>query len=194
MCLRSRLLSEAVAALLTSHQGLDAVAAAPGDVVPMAAAEATVGVLVDTESAKTLKGVSPLGCPMIVLGRREQDVRGLHDVVTGLAIDVDIAELGDALRALARGDLQPAPRKTSSTHRGRRSTDGHDWLTPRELQVLELLAAASTASEIAKALDVSENTVRTHVQNLLAKLDASTQVDAVARARSLGLLETTRSR
>ena len=194
VCLRSRLLSEAVAALLRSEQALSAVAADAADVVSMAAGEQIAAVLLDGESAKALQEQQPIGRPVVVLGRREQDVHGLRDAVTSLPVDVDGAELADALRALVRGDLEPPIRARTSAQRGRRSTDALTWLTPREKQVLELVAAASTASEIATLLDVSEHTVRTHVQNLLAKLGATSKVEAVARARSMGLIEPGRAR
>jgi DNA-binding NarL/FixJ family response regulator len=54
-------------------------------------------------------------------------------------------------------------------------------LTPRELQVLGLLAAGRTNGGIAKELVISESTVKFHVKNILAKLGASSRADAVAK-------------
>ena len=62
---------------------------------------------------------------------------------------------------------------------------GHDALTPRELDVLRLLARGQTNLEIARTLMVREGTVKYHVKNLLRKLGATSRADAVARyARS----------
>jgi len=61
-------------------------------------------------------------------------------------------------------------------------------VTPRELAVLEHLAAGRSNKEIAAALHVSPNTVKTHVARLLEKLEAKRRTDAIARARELGIL------
>jgi DNA-binding CsgD family transcriptional regulator len=61
-------------------------------------------------------------------------------------------------------------------------------ISPRELTVLQHLAAGQSNKEIARALSVSPNTVKTHTARLYEKLGASRRTDAVARARELGLL------
>ena len=61
-------------------------------------------------------------------------------------------------------------------------------LSERELEVLRLLAAGLTYAEIAERLVVSLNTVRFHVKEVYGKLGVNRQAQAVARARSLGLL------
>lgn len=61
-------------------------------------------------------------------------------------------------------------------------------LSPRELAVLEALAAGQSNKEIARALDVSPNTVKTHIANLFAKLEVSRRTEAIARARVLGIM------
>ncbi|CAG4883668.1 ATP-dependent transcriptional regulator, MalT-like, LuxR family [Georgfuchsia toluolica] len=62
-------------------------------------------------------------------------------------------------------------------------------LTPKEREVLELLARNMSNKEVALALDVGEETVKWHVKNLFGKLDAGTRKHAVRRAQMLGLLE-----
>lgn len=64
-------------------------------------------------------------------------------------------------------------------------------LTRREREVLALLAAGASNMVIAERLDISVNTVRSHVQAVLGKLGAERRVAAVARAGVLGLLERT---
>ncbi len=61
-------------------------------------------------------------------------------------------------------------------------------ISPRELAVLQALAGGRSNKEIAIALDVSPNTVKTHVANLFEKLEARRRTDAINRARELGIL------
>ncbi len=56
-----------------------------------------------------------------------------------------------------------------------------DGLTPREREVLRLLAAGATNAQIANALTVSETTVKSHVKHILRKLRASNRAEAIAR-------------
>jgi LuxR family maltose regulon positive regulatory protein len=61
-------------------------------------------------------------------------------------------------------------------------------LTPKEREVLELLARNLSNKEIGLAMQVGEETIKWHMKNLLAKLDAGTRKQVVSRARILGLL------
>ena len=61
-------------------------------------------------------------------------------------------------------------------------------ISERELQVLELLAAGRSNKEIANHLNLSPNTVKTHVANLFGKLEAKRRTEAISRARELGIL------
>jgi DNA-binding CsgD family transcriptional regulator len=61
-------------------------------------------------------------------------------------------------------------------------------LTGRECQMLERLAAGETNKEIARILDLSPSTVKTHVANLYAKLEVGRRTQAIQKARDLGLL------
>ncbi|MFK8024714.1 MAG: response regulator [Ilumatobacter sp.] len=61
-------------------------------------------------------------------------------------------------------------------------------LTPREREVLELLAGAATAEAIAIRLNLSIHTVRTHIAGVLTKLHATSQLEAVVIAQRSGLV------
>lgn len=61
-------------------------------------------------------------------------------------------------------------------------------ISPRELAVLEELAAGRSNKEIAQRLDVSPNTIKTHTARLFEKLGARRRTDAINKARELGLL------
>lgn len=62
-------------------------------------------------------------------------------------------------------------------------------LTPKEREVLELLARNLSNKEIALAMQVGEETIKWHMKNLFAKLDAGTRKQVVQRARILGLVD-----
>lgn len=61
-------------------------------------------------------------------------------------------------------------------------------LTPRELVVLDLLAAGLTAASIGRRLDIAERTVQKHLQRIYRKLGAADRLGAVYRAQLLGLV------
>lgn len=61
-------------------------------------------------------------------------------------------------------------------------------ITERECEVLRLLAAGRSNKEIALALEVSPNTVKTHIARLFEKLEASRRTEAILKARELGLI------
>jgi DNA-binding NarL/FixJ family response regulator len=109
--------------------------------------------------------------------------------------DAGPEQLVHAIRVVAGGDALLAP---SVTRRlidelvvpGRRRVETvHelDELTPRELEVLQLVAQGLSNAEIAGRLFVEETTVKTHVSRLLAKLDLRDRVQAVVLAYELGL-------
>jgi len=61
-------------------------------------------------------------------------------------------------------------------------------ITPREMEILEAIAAGLSTREIAARLFVSENTVKTHSSRLFDKLDARRRTQAVQNAREAGLI------
>jgi LuxR family maltose regulon positive regulatory protein len=64
-----------------------------------------------------------------------------------------------------------------------------DSLTPREVEILRLVAAGATNQQIADHLVVSVGTVKGHLNHILSKLEARNRTEAVARARALNLLQ-----
>ncbi len=67
-----------------------------------------------------------------------------------------------------------------------------DWIEPlseRELEVLQLIAEGLSRQEIASQLVLSLNTVKTHARNIYSKLGVNNQMQAVGKARGLGLLD-----
>jgi DNA-binding NarL/FixJ family response regulator len=114
--------------------------------------------------------------------------------------DAPTAELVQAVRAVAAGDavLSPAVTRRLLDQVGRRlpaavtqSPAALAQLTDRERDVLGLLAGGLSNSEIARALVVSEATVKTHVSNLLGKLGLRDRVQAVIYAYETRLITPT---
>jgi DNA-binding NarL/FixJ family response regulator len=96
--------------------------------------------------------------------------------------DANVQEFVDAVRRTVSGEtvfpngyrrfIRPKPAYEEMT----------DSLSNRELQVLALLAEGASSRRIAEALDISPNTVRTHVQSVLTKLQVHSRLQAVAFA------------
>jgi LuxR family maltose regulon positive regulatory protein len=84
--------------------------------------------------------------------------------------------------------LQAAAREASVSEREGRPSPLIEPLTEREREVLRLIAAGRSNPEIAELLYLSLNTVKWHARNLYGKLNVGNRVQAVARARELGLL------
>jgi LuxR family maltose regulon positive regulatory protein len=99
-------------------------------------------------------------------------------------------ELGGVLDALDRGaDAQREQARGEKMLRTLRRTTSNDGpLTPRELEVVRLVAAGLSNSEIADRLVISPHTAHRHVANVLKKLDATSRTGAVTRASALGLI------
>jgi DNA-binding NarL/FixJ family response regulator len=104
--------------------------------------------------------------------------------------DQDIVE---AVRRTMRGQSFLYPSAVSTlvkdfVERGRED-EQFDVLTPRELQVLKLIAEAYTSKEIAKELFISVKTVERHRQNILDKLGMSDRVELTRYAIRRGLIQ-----
>jgi len=105
-------------------------------------------------------------------------------------------QLVTAIRVVAGGEALLAPSVTSRlieqfarTRAARRDPPpGLDDLTPRELEVVKLVARGMSNAEIAAALVISDTTVKTHVARLLAKLGLRDRVQAVVLAYESGLV------
>jgi len=93
-------------------------------------------------------------------------------------------ELLDTVRAVHAGRKSMSPEV--SFELAEHATD--DALTPAEIRVLRLIAQGNANKEIARAMDIGEQTVKWHLKNVFFKLNAASRKHAVDRARLLGLL------
>jgi LuxR family maltose regulon positive regulatory protein len=102
-------------------------------------------------------------------------------------IDSDASEGQGPLRIFAADLLtrihqQEAPRPSIASRSGRQS------LTDRECKIVAFIAGGQSNKEIARALGVAPETIKTHIKRIFVKLSAETRAQAVVRAQSLGLL------
>ena len=113
-----------------------------------------------------------------------------------IALAVDDADLANRLAAILggvthirlaapgeRADVTVISQEASGDH-----AELDQPLTPREIQVLALVAQGASNKEIARRLGISVHTAKFHVGQLLDKLDAIGRTDAVAHAARLGVL------
>lgn len=107
-------------------------------------------------------------------------------------------QLAEAIRLVSRGDALLAPEVTRSLIEAfARTPDSstpapaqlRNTLTPREIEVLALLARGASNAEIAEELFISEATVKTHVSHILTKLGLRDRTQAVVLAYESGLVE-----
>ena len=116
---------------------------------------------------------------------------GASGYVLKSAADTDIV---DAVRSAMRGDSYLYPSAVTAlvrdyVERGGRGEEEFDVLTPRELEVLKLIAEANTSKEIADKLFISLKTVDRHRQNILEKLGMSDRVELTRYAIRRGLIQ-----
>jgi DNA-binding NarL/FixJ family response regulator len=115
---------------------------------------------------------------------------GASGYVLKRAADTDLI---DAIQAVARGEQFVSPDTERSVIKewleGSRDERLADPLTPRELDVVKLIAEAHTNKQIAEALHVSEKTVESHRANVLSKLGMRDRVELVRYAIRRGLVE-----
>lgn len=147
-----------------------------------------------------------------MLKRAQPEIKVL--ILTGVDADVEIMraleagadgyvlkqvspnELLHALRAIGAGEAYLQPLVTKNLIRKMRAPAAraetaapHPALTARECEVLQLMATSATYKEIAAQLVISEETVRSHAKNILAKLDQPNRAQAVMAALRQGLID-----
>ena len=104
--------------------------------------------------------------------------------------DADATQLLAALRAVTQGLVTIAPTLADSLFPQVQLSPPSlvETLTPRESEVLQLLAEGLPNKTIALRLDISEHTVKFHVNAIMSKLNAQSRTEAVVRATQLGLI------
>lgn len=135
----------------------------------------------------TLRPTATPAVALLVDPTRLEDVFALG-VLGALPRDASVATMRSALHATARGLVV----MDAGFHRVRatapRVDEGGDALTPREVEVLALLATGLPNKLIAHHLGISEHTAKFHVTAVMTKLGAQSRTDAVIRAARRGMV------
>jgi DNA-binding NarL/FixJ family response regulator len=149
------------------------------------------------EATQRLTAVAPLA-RVLVLTVFVDDQHIMDALLAGacgyVLKDAPIEQIVEGIRAAARGESLISPRIATRLVRrvrepgkiDRQATT--DVLTPRELEVLELVARGLDNSEIAQALYLSQHTVKNHVSTILNKLQVENRIQAAVRAVRGGLV------
>ena len=149
------------------------------------------------EITRRLKEVLPAVRVLILTFHEDESL--LHEAIKGGAAGYIVkraaeSELIDAIRAVWRGDLYIHPIMTRALFKDltaspvSNKTPGES-LTPREIEILRLIAQGYTNRQTAEALSISVRTVESHRGNLMDKLNLRSRVGLVRYAKEHGLIE-----
>jgi DNA-binding NarL/FixJ family response regulator len=180
-----------------AEDGADAVKKALAEDVDLAILDVSMPKTTGIQAAEELRKRKPeLKILMLSMYDSEQFLfeslkAGASGYVLKSDADQDIVE---AVRRTLRGQsfLYPSAIATlvkDFVERGRGENEEFDVLTPRELQVLKLIAEAYTSKQIAEELVISVKTVERHRQNILDKLGMSDRVELTRYAIRRGLIQ-----
>ena len=152
--------------------------------------------LVDLEGETSLTMEGPISVPGVALIDKPGPAWAAHAIRSGvkaiLARESGAEEIVPAVTAVYAGFvlLDPAVgTEMAEQIRGRTQVDSSsESLTPRELEVLAMLAEGLGNREIASRLGVSDHTIKYHISSILDKLGASTRTEAVTTGLRMGLI------
>jgi DNA-binding NarL/FixJ family response regulator len=144
------------------------------------------------DAAAAIRGIRP-AAKMIFLTREDTDAARFAAVQSGASAFLHksraAAEVVAAIRDVARGKMLITPRTIATLITKRRSIEAQlERLTPREREVLRLMAEGHPSRSIASELGISYTTVRTHIRSLGQKLAVHSKLEAIVKARELGLI------
>jgi NarL family two-component system response regulator LiaR len=108
--------------------------------------------------------------------------------ISYLLKDTQAAELRTAIKVAAAGQVQLSSQASTYLLGAVRTPERLEPLTPREMDVLRLLAQGHSNKEIARSLHLVEETVKFHVRHILAKLGVQSRTQAVLAAIRLGIV------
>jgi DNA-binding NarL/FixJ family response regulator len=183
-----------LAVVAEAGDGVEAVAAALREEVDLAVLDVSMPRLTGLQAAAELSRRRP-GMRMLMLSMHDSEQylyealkAGASGYVLKSGADRDLVE---ACRAAMRGEpfLYPAAVARLIGDLLSRGDEPADPLTPRELQVVKLIAEAHTTDQIAELLTISPRTVERHRENILAKLGMRDRVELTRYAIRRGLVE-----
>jgi DNA-binding NarL/FixJ family response regulator len=144
------------------------------------------------DAAAAIRTVRPAS-KMIFLTREDTDAARFAAVQSGASAFIHksqaAAEVVAAIREVARGKMLITPRTIAALLAKRRSIEAQlERLTPREKEVLRLMAEGLPSRQIAADMGISYTTVRTHIRSVGTKLAVHSKLEAIVKARELGLI------
>jgi len=180
-----------------AQDGAEAVAKALAEDVDLAILDVSMPRLTGIQAAAELRKRKPeLKLLMLSMHDSEQFLfEALKAGASGYVLKSGAdEEIVDAARAAMRGESYLYPSAVTTlvrdyVERGGRGEEQFDVLTPRELEVLKLIAEAHTSKEIADELFISIKTVDRHRQNILEKLGMRDRVELTRYAIRRGLIQ-----
>lgn len=131
---------------------------------------------------------------LIFLTREDSDAARFAALESGASAFIHKSraaqEVVEAIRIVAEGGSLFTPRTISQLLNSRREVEAQlERLTPREKEVLRLMAEGTSSRDIASRLGISYTTVRTHIRSLGSKLGVHSKLEAIVKARELALVE-----
>lgn len=145
------------------------------------------------DAAASIRQVRP-DTKVIFLTREDTDAARFAALQAGASAFIHKSraaqEVVDAIRSVASGGSLFTPRTISRLLNSRREVEIQlERLTPREKEVLRLMAEGVSSREIAGRLGISYTTVRTHIRSFGSKLGVHSKLEAIVKARELALVE-----
>jgi DNA-binding NarL/FixJ family response regulator len=156
--------------------------------------DVTMPVMDGVTTVRKLKQISNVRIIMLTISRRQEDLIGAIQAGADgyLLKNSEPEELQKAIRLTFEGKSILSPDVTSQVMQtvrlGPQESPDRFMITKREMDVLKLLSQGMTNPQISKNLHISENTVKTHVRNLMEKLEAANRVEAVSIAIKNGVI------
>jgi len=151
--------------------------------------------LIDGTGADAASGIRQLRpeTKLIFLTREDSDAARFAALEAGASAFIHKSraaqDVVDAIRTVAGGGSLFTPRGIAQLLNNRREVEAQlERLTAREKEVLRLMAEGMASREIASKLGISYTTVRTHIRSLGSKLGVHSKLEAIVKARELGLI------
>ena len=145
------------------------------------------------DAAAGIRQVRP-DTKLIFLTREDSDAARYAAVEAGASAFIHKSraaqDVVDAIRTVADGGTLFTPRTIAQILNNQRESEAQlERLTPREKEVLRLMAEGTSSRDIARRLGISYTTVRTHIRSLGSKLGVHSKLEAIVKARELALVE-----
>lgn len=198
-----QVVAEGLAALINAQEDMSVVghAGSVADSVARAAELRPDLVMIDfrltdgtgADAAMAIRQIRP-EAKLIFLTREDSDAARFAALESGASAFIHKSraaqEVVDAIRTVAQGGSLFTPRSIAQLLNTHREIEMQlERLTPREKEVLRMMAEGTSSRDIAKKLGISYTTVRTHIRSLGSKLGVHSKLEAIVKARELALVE-----